>query len=65
MLTEQEIEEFQKITLEVYGKTITREEAISQGERLIRVMELMATTLSPKDLVHKKNSFDIKKPSCL
>lgn len=53
MLTISEIEQFKKITLDVYGIKLSDGDARDQGERLIRVMELMAQTLSPEDLIHK------------
>ncbi|MBI2012127.1 hypothetical protein HYS91_05150 [Candidatus Daviesbacteria bacterium] len=53
MLTQPEIEDFKQITLKVYGIKLSDAEARDQGERLIRVMELMAQTLKPKDLIHK------------
>lgn len=53
MLTQTEIEEFKQITLNVYGIKLSDGEARDQGERLIRVMELMAQTLKPEDLIYK------------
>lgn len=61
MLTQLEIEQFKDITLSVYGVKLSEAEARDQGERLIRVMELMAQTLEPKDLIYKV-SVEKKKP---
>lgn len=53
MLTQIEIEEFKQITLNIYGIKLSDGEARDQGERLLRVIELMAQTLKPKDLIYK------------
>lgn len=54
MLTQTEIEEFKQITLKVYGINLSDAEARDQGERLLRVVELMVQTLKTDELVHKK-----------
>lgn len=41
MLTNQEIEEFKKLSLEVYGIKLTNEQAMDQGSRLIQLFELI------------------------
>lgn len=53
MLIQPEIEEFKKITLKVYGVELSDTEARDQGERLLRVIELMARTLDVKDITLK------------
>ncbi len=53
MLTQTEVEEFKQITQNVYGIKLTDAEARDQGERLLRVIELMAQTLKPEDLIYK------------
>lgn len=60
MLTQTEIEEFKQITLNVYGIKLSDTEARDQGERLLRVIELMAQTLKPDELVHKKDVDKVK-----
>lgn len=60
MLTQTEIEEFKRITLNVYGIKLSDTEARDQGERLLRVVELMAQTLKPDELVHKKGVDKVK-----
>ncbi len=49
-----EIKKFQKITLDVYGIQLSEGEARDQGERLLRVFELMGQTLKPDELIHKR-----------
>ena len=39
MLTQEEIEEFKKLVFEVYNITLTYEEAMDQGSRLIQLFE--------------------------
>lgn len=41
MLTQEEIQEFKKITKEVYGRELTDEEAEDQGGRLVTLFELL------------------------
>lgn len=41
MLTEQEVQEFKRIALEVYGIQLTDIEARDQGSRLIELFELL------------------------
>lgn len=41
MLTNQEIKEFKKLSLEVYGIKLTDEQATDQGSRLIQLFELV------------------------
>ena len=53
MLTQKEIEKFKQITMKVYGICLSDAEARDQAERLLRVMELMAQTLKPEDLIYK------------
>lgn len=60
MLTQTEIEEFKDITLKVYGIQLSDAEARDQGERLLRVTELMAQTLKLDELVHKKGVDKVK-----
>lgn len=60
MLTQTEIEEFKQITLNVYGIKLSDAEARDQGERLLRVIELMAQTLEPKELIYKKGVDKVK-----
>lgn len=53
MLTQKEIEEFKQITMKVYGIGLNDAESRDQGERLLRIMELMGLTLSQEDLIYK------------
>lgn len=46
-LSKEEVEEFKMITLEVYSKELTYEEAENQGSRLIQLFELMLKSKSP------------------
>lgn len=39
MLTQEEIEEFKRLLLEVYNVILTDEEALDQGSRLIQLIE--------------------------
>lgn len=41
MLTKEEIAEFKRLTLEIYGIKLTDSEALDQGSRLIMLFELM------------------------
>lgn len=41
VLTDEEVQEFKKITLEVYGRQLTDEEAQDQGTRLVTAFELI------------------------
>lgn len=41
MLTQEEVQEFKKITKKVYGRELTYEEAEDQGSRLITLFELL------------------------
>lgn len=60
MLTQTEIEEFKQITQKVYGIKLTDAEARDQGERLLRVIELMAQTLEPKEFIYKNGVDKVK-----
>lgn len=48
MLTQEEIVEFKRLVLEIYGIKLTDKEALSQGSKLITLYELM--------LKHKVNN---------
>ena len=41
MLTKEEVEEFKRLSLEVYNVILTDEEAMDQGMRLIQLFELI------------------------
>lgn len=41
VLTNEEVQEFKRITLKVYGRELTDEEAQDQGTRLVTAFELI------------------------
>ncbi|HOI59788.1 MAG TPA: hypothetical protein PKU93_00525 [Candidatus Pacearchaeota archaeon] len=49
MLTEAQIKEFQNIYREIYGKEISKENAFEEGEKLIRLFELIIPSIK-KDI---------------
>ena len=53
-LSKEEVEEFKKITLEVYSKELAYEEAADQGSRLIQLFELILRNKRPIVKVRKK-----------
>lgn len=56
MLTEEEIMEFKRLVLEVYGVKLTNEQAEDQGSRLIRLFEmLLKKEMNTKDHSVNKN----------
>lgn len=53
MLTGEEVMQFKKLVLEVYGIELTDQQAADQGLRLVKLFELM--------LKHKISPLDIEK----
>lgn len=53
-LSHQSITEFQEIYRRVFGKKITREEAVEQGEKLLRLFRLIYQPLSLSNVLTPK-----------
>ena len=49
MLSDEQIEKFQKLYKKHFGKVISREEAYEQGVKLIRLIELVYKPMTEKE----------------
>jgi len=50
MLSDEQIKKFQTLYKNRFGKEISREDALEQGVKLIRLMELIYKPMTEKDL---------------
>jgi hypothetical protein len=50
MLSDKQIKKFQTLYKNRFGKEISREDALEQGVKLIRLMELIYKPMTEKDL---------------
>ena len=58
MLTDKEITDYQAIYKKIYGKNISKQEALEQGIKLIRLMEIVYKPMTQEeyDMVQKRRA---------
>lgn len=51
MLTDEQVSKFQKIYREQFGKEISRERALEEGIKLVRMMKIVYQPITKEDLI--------------